>query len=59
MTDPLSALLGLLLTRLVIVGAVVVGMAMALRGEYLLAAAMVAPLGIAGYLLVTDGWLLE
>lgn len=59
MADELSAFLGGLLIRLTLVGAVVVGMAMALRGEYYLAAGMIVPLGIVVYLVIADAGLLR
>lgn len=58
-TDPLSALLGGLLIRLVLVGTVVVGMLLVLRGQYSLAAGLLLPLVIVAYLLVSDAGLLR
>lgn len=58
-TDPVSALLGGLLIRLVLVGTVVVGMLLVLRGQYSLAAGLLVPLAIVGYLLVSDAGLLR
>ena len=54
MTDPLSSLLGGVLLRVLLVGAVVVAMALALRGEWLLAAGLAVPLLGVAYLVLTD-----
>lgn len=59
MTDPLSALLGGLLMRLVLVGTVVVGMLMAIEGQYHVAVGLLVPLGIAVYLVLADAGLLR
>ncbi len=59
MTDRLSALLGGLMTRLFVVGAVVVGMAMALGGQYHFAVGLLVPLGVVVYLLVSDAGVLR
>lgn len=54
MADPLASLLGGVLVRVMLVGAVVVAMALAVRGEWLLAAGLLAPLVGVAYLVLTD-----
>jgi hypothetical protein len=57
-TDELSVVLGSTLLVVMLVGAVVVGMKMALVGQFALAAGVLLPLLIVAYLVGTDGGLL-
>ncbi|MFC6988986.1 hypothetical protein ACFQJD_10150 [Haloplanus sp. GCM10025708] len=59
MTDYLSALLGALLVRAILVGAVLVAMRFLWAGQYALTAALVLPLLVFLYLVGTDAALLE
>lgn len=58
MTDALSIVLGSILSKVTVFGAVVVSMKLAMVGQFWLAAALLSPLVIAAYLLATDGGLL-
>lgn len=58
-TDPLSSLMGGILVRLMLVGAVVAAMAFLVRGRYHLAAGLVLALLALGYLMFTDAELLR
>lgn len=58
MTDELSIVLGSTLSKVTVVGAVVVSMKLVMAGQVWLAAALLSPLVIVAYLLVTDGRLL-
>lgn len=57
-TDELSVVLGSTLLRVMVIGAVVVGMKMALVGQFVLAVCVLSPLVVVAYLIGTDGSLL-
>lgn len=57
-TDPVSSVMGSVLSKVTVFGAVVVGMKMALIGEFVLAVGLFLPLLLVVYLLATDGGLL-
>ena len=58
MTDELSILLGSTLVQVMLIGAVVVAMKMALVGRFVLAGGVLLPLVGAAYLFASDGALL-